>query len=114
MSSYRSLADSEFVHAYDVVVRAGVSFESSKQVTDKLSEILEYPDAWGGADFHNTDSDFICCMPSGYGNGHYTVRKLKESIGSNFIAAVLRLLPSGISLKQSKSLSSYSTPLPLP
>lgn len=114
MSHYRSLADSEVVNAYDVVVKVGVTFESSKQVINKLKEILDNTNKYSHSDFSHKNLEFICCMPNGYGNGHYRVKSLKETIGMSVVACVLRLLPSGFDPNKSKSLSSYSSPLPLP
>ena len=114
MGHYRSISDNEVVQAYDVVVKAGVSFETSKQVINKLKEILENTSKYSYSDFSHKNLEFICCMPNGYGNGHYTVKGLKETMGYSSVGCVLRLLPSGFDPKKSKSLSSYSSPLPLP
>jgi len=108
--AYRNVTDSEIVMPHDVVVKSGVYFETSSEVVKKLKEIVSDPESWAFSNFDSVDSDFLVCMPNGYGNGSYRVSRIKELVGKGKFGAILRLFPAPKDTK----ISSYSTPLPLP
>lgn len=107
---YRALKDSEILKPLDVIVKAGVYFDSSTEAIKTLKAILANGDELYLDSFQNAETDFLVCHPEGYGNGEYRVANVKKLVGESYFGTALRLLDN----ENPSNVSSYSTPLPLP
>lgn len=116
MQKHIVLQDNDIVRQNDVVVRSNVYFESTPDLIQNLKSVIENLELYLGSDFKSTSKKYIVCSESGYGNGNYTVKKIKELVGSSMVAAIIRLTHTCdyFTVSKPKQLSSYANPLPLP
>jgi hypothetical protein len=117
MQKHIVLQDHEIVRSNDIVVRSGLCFESNSDLIQALKAVIENYELYLGSDFKNTSKKYILCAETGYGNGNYTAKKIKELVGgSAMVAAIIRLTHTCdyFTVSKPKPLSSYANPLPLP
>lgn len=110
------LRETDIVEPDDVVIKTGVFFESGNHITETLLKVIYAKDHYSGSSFKSTTKKFIVCAENGYGDGSYSVKKVRELAGGpDLCQSIVRIVPVvNFYVSKPKKLSSYSTQLPLP